>query len=109
MQTKTKDINDDLILLFLANRQGQWTSLWDGYFKESDPSVQDIYYAFPEGTPPKVALSKMRSLHKRGYVGGCTCGCRGDWEITDLGLAKINFPRLKPYTGYGEKHEKEIG
>lgn len=37
--------------------------------------------------PWKVILAKMRSLESRGLVKGCTCGCRGDFELTDEGEA----------------------
>lgn len=97
---QAKDISDQIVLEYLAKLQGQWTSLWSGHFKNEDDSVNDVYYAMPEGTPPKVALAKMRSLFKRGLVGGCPCGCRGDFEITDKGLELIGQPRTKAYTGY---------
>jgi hypothetical protein len=54
----------------------------------------------PKDTPPKLKLAKMQSLHRRGLVGGCTCGCRGDFEITDKGLAAIGRERYAAYTGY---------
>lgn len=97
---KTSDIPERPILEYLADRQGKWTCLWGGSFKDSDPEYPDVYYAMPEGTPYKLALSKMRSLHRRGLVGGCPCGCRGDFEITDKGLSVIGRERTKPYTGY---------
>lgn len=97
---QAKDILDSEVLNYLADRQGKWTCLWYGSLKNSCPEVSDVYYAMPEGTPCKVALAKMRSLHRRGLVGGCGCGCRGDFEITDKGLQLINRPRIKKYTGY---------
>lgn len=110
---KTKDISDKAVLEYLAQFQGNWTCLWYGHFKgrENDtygPNgtgdkigvVNDVYYAMPEGTPHKVALSKMKSLYKRGLVGGCDCGCRGDFEITDKGLAVIGQTRKVEYNGY---------
>lgn len=86
---QTKDIPEGPILQYLADRQGQWSFLWS-----------EMVEAMPLGTPAKLILSKMRNLHKRGLVGGCTCGCRGDFEITDKGLALIGRPRTKPYSGY---------
>jgi len=101
---QTKDIPDEMILNFLADRQGQWTSLWYGYFlthKSHDGKpVEDVFLAFPPDTPHKVIKSKMKSLCNRGLLGGCPCGCRGDFEITDKGLQKIGRKREKPYTGY---------
>lgn len=97
---KASDISDKAVLEYLAQFQSQWTGLWYGYFKGKDDTVNDVYYSMPEGTPEKVALAKMKALYKRGFVGGCTCGCRGDFEITDKGLAFIGQERKKYYSGY---------
>lgn len=105
---QAKDISDKTVLEYLAERQGKWTSLWDGSFLKypegKNPNtgevVDDVYYAMPKDTPSKVALAKMKALHRRGLVGGCPCGCRGDFEITDKGLKLIDQKRTKPYTGY---------
>lgn len=83
-----KDVPTRPILEYLAERQGRWTMAWD------------LENAFPESTPLKVFRAKMTNLHRRGLVGGCPCGCRGDFEITDKGLAYIGAKRVKPYTGY---------
>lgn len=77
---QAKDIPDEPILRFLS-QQTQWATHGDGY---SMPTVQD---AVPPGTPLKIQLSKMRMLLRRGLVGGCPCGCRGDWLITQKGRA----------------------
>jgi len=86
---KCSDISDKEVLETLNLTQGTWAShswgLLGDYFKQF---------------PPKLALAKMRQLYKRGFTGGCGCGCRGDWEITDKGLAFIDQPRIKKYTGY---------
>ena len=97
---KSSDISDHDVLNYLYDRQGQWTCLWYGHFKGKDDTVDDVYYSMPEGTPEKIALAKMRKLYKRGLVGGCDCGCRGDFEITDKGLEFLGKPRLKQYSGY---------
>lgn len=100
MLMQAKDVSDKTILEYLSLFQGQWTSLWNGHFKNSPDPVNDVYYAMPPNTPTKVALAKMKSLYKRGLVGGCACGCRGDFEITDKGLEFIGQKRIKQYTGY---------
>lgn len=89
-----KDIPDKPILEFLAKHQGKWSTWGKGY---SMPTVQD---AMPPGTPTKLQLAKMAQLVKKGLSGGCTCGCRGDWEITDKGLELIGQKRITPYNGY---------
>lgn len=102
-------IPDALILNFLADRQGEWTSLWMGYFKGRENEihlgkpigiVEDVYFAFPENTKEKIIRLKLKDLWKRNLIGGCPCGCRGDFEIRDEGLTLINRLRIKSYTGY---------
>lgn len=43
--------------------------------------IQDEFPQFPR----KVVMAKLCSLVKRGMLEGCTCGCRGDFELTDKG------------------------
>lgn len=93
-KVQCKDLSTIIILKFLAKYQGRWSTWGEGYVM---PTVQD---AMPKGTPEKLQLAKMRSLHKRELVGGCPCGCRGDWEITDKGLELIGEQRTKRYSGY---------
>lgn len=89
VRMKSSDISDRDVLELLAKSQGTWSSHCWGELER---------YLAP--FPPKLGLSKMRQLHKRGLVGGCICGCRGDWEITDKGLALIGQERTRPYNGY---------
>lgn len=96
---QAKDISDLDVLNYLYDKQGSWTFLLYGSLKDIR-DIADVYYAMPPGTPHKVALAKMRALHKRGLVGGCPCGCRGDFEITDKGLQFLNKPRIKKYSSY---------
>lgn len=69
-----KNIPTQPILDFLRGSD-RWGTWFEGY----ENSVQN---AMPEGTPPKLALAKMRQLIKHGTVKGCACGCRGDFELT---------------------------
>lgn len=98
---QTKDIPDEYILDILVQYQGQW-AFWAGnelWFrdKKDNPIIVKIY---SDDFPPKLIHSKFKSLVKRKLIGGCSCGCRGDFEITDLGLRKIGAKRIKPYNGY---------
>lgn len=77
---KCKDIPDEPVLRFLAKRPGEWHNWCFGNDK-------DVHQAMPEGTPEKLVLAKMRTLIRRKLVKGCDCGCRGDFEISDQGLA----------------------
>lgn len=89
-----KDISTDDVLRFLAKHQGEWATWGDTI---SMPTVQS---AMPPGTPEKLQLAKMKIIHNAGFVGGCCCGCRGDFEITDAGLARIGVERTVKYNGY---------
>ena len=51
----------------------------------------------PPKTPEKLVRAKMGGLIRRGLVGGCDCGCRGDFFITQKGLELL----------YREKKEEE--
>lgn len=80
-----KDIPERPILELLAHNPDKWHTWGTGYYMVT---VQD---AMPEGTPPKLQLAKMRSLMRRGLVGGCGCGCRGDFAITESGCWMIGL------------------
>jgi len=42
------------------------------------------------GHAPNLVRAKMASLIRRGLVDGCACGCRGDFELTEKGLALLD-------------------
>lgn len=78
-----KDIADVPVLAFLDGLDGQpATWCWPH-------GGNDVAFVMPDSTPPKLVLAKMRMLMKRGLVDGCGCGCRGDFELTDLGRAYL--------------------
>src|SRR6266704_311959 len=81
---QAKDIADMATLRVsdgLGRQRHCWTSPWD---------VAENFPAFPE----KVVAAKLKSLHRRGLVTGCPCGCRGDWELTDAGYDVIDIDTL---------------
>lgn len=81
-----KDIPDLDVLRFLA-QLGCWgTWFW---FEDYKPK-NSVLNAMPPKTPVKVARAKMKRLISRDLVIGCSCGCRGDYEITEKGLALIS-------------------
>lgn len=94
---QAKDVNDRIVLEFLerlshappGGRWANWCQQADG-----EPWARSVLRACPYGTPPKVALAKMRRLMRRGLVTGCGCGCRGDFEITDLGRHFLSGGRV---------------
>lgn len=79
-----KDIANEPILLLLDKMDGKWAT-WFNY-----PGIHNsVIPAFPVNTPVKLVLAKMRSLINLGLVDGCSCGCRGDYVITEKGKASI--------------------
>lgn len=70
---KASDIKDSEILDAIKMCRGlhgvpQWSSLSD---------IQKLLFNFPS----KMVLAKLKSMVKRNILHGCTCGCRGDFEI----------------------------
>jgi len=101
---KTSD-NDDTalkkILNFLYYFQNEWM-FWAG---------DDFWVNINNGTTIKITVfehisnkeQKKRIFEKmldEDYSGGCSCGCRGDFCITDEGLYFINKERVLEYGGY---------
>ena len=87
MRVKTiqaKHVNKLHILNFLYHMKGRWACIFkaEGTEEELDNSV---WNAIPSDVPYKVGLAAMRQLIKNGFVEGCGCGCRGDFEITEKG------------------------
>lgn len=68
------------VLMFLANQDGKWATWGPSFYM---PSVQAV---MPVGTTPKIQRRYMRMLQYKGLVGGCDCGCRGDYAPTMKGL-----------------------
>jgi hypothetical protein len=87
-QRQCKDIPDRTILEMLAKNPTQWHN-WCG-------TQWNVTEAMPPGIPPKLVLAKMSMLIRRGVVDGCPCGCRGDFVITEKGLAEISSPNVEP-------------
>ena len=78
-----KDIPDKPILEFLLANKGHWCNWFGNEYERS------VTLAMPKQTPRKLVLAKMRQLIHRGVVEGCACGCRGDFEITEKGIAEL--------------------
>lgn len=86
-----KDVPDKPILEFLNKRrmEGKTPSFSFSGFESS------IDQAMPKGAPEKIVIKKMYILIKRGLVGGCGCGCRGDFVITQKGIEWLNNQNIK--------------
>lgn len=81
-----KDIPNLPILQFLLKADYKPNRPWATWFERYDNSVTR---AMPKGVPENLVRAKMNMLIRRGLVDGCSCGCRGDYEITDKGKALI--------------------
>ena len=77
---KTSDLPKTDILRFMASRTGSFTWL---------PELENSISSILPGVSPKLVLSKMRSLIKRGLVDGCSCGCRGTFTLTEKGRKMV--------------------
>lgn len=96
-QFQAKDIDDKFLLEAVWYVQNQrtdrtglrwshvphWAIRWD---------VERLLPVFPE----RVIQRKAAALMARGLMQGCTCGCRGDYELTKEGLV---FLRSHPHKG----------
>lgn len=59
----------------------------DGRWCHTDDLAREM-----PGMPWKVILAKARRVISRDLVEGCTCGCRGDFEVTDKGRELLSRP-----------------
>lgn len=83
-----KDIPDRPVLAFLSTL-GRWGTCFEYGNGSGELYPNSVQHAMPAATGPKLARAKMAMLIKRGLVDGCSCGCRGDYEITEKGLAYL--------------------
>lgn len=84
------------VLMFLVQCKGVWATSGTCFYM---PSVQQV---MPIGTRREVQFRYMRFLQHFGLVGGCNCGCRGDYTPTDEGLDMLASDSLN-----GESHVRE--
>jgi ribosomal protein S19E (S16A) len=80
---KCSDIPDLPVLRFVEKHGGIGCNWFGNRFERS------VTHAMPEGTPGKLVRAKMRQLTKAGFIEGCHCGCRGDYELTEKGRQQI--------------------
>lgn len=88
------------ILMFLVLQKGTWATYGTGYYM---PSVQSV---FPVGTSKELQFRFMRRLQSLGLVGGCDCGCRGDYAPLEAGLEYLEDSSLQ---GLNEVHNWRQG
>lgn len=101
---QAKDIRDDDFLRAVATaeqlREGAgFVSRWDvAAVLAGDPDSvggSPVDYAH---MPEKVVLAKAKALVRRGLVDACTCGCRGDIELTAAGQSQLAHHAIAPST-----------
>lgn len=80
---QAKDIPDVAMLQAVENARIAFGGAWAIRNRDLDPKH------FP-GVPEKVCQAKRAKLIKRGLMQGCTCGCRGDFTLTDAGYEVLD-------------------
>lgn len=83
-----KDIPDLPVLEFLIGL-GDVPANWWFDSIDDKPYSNSVLNAMPTGTVEKLARAKMGQLIRRDLVQGCTCGCRGDFRITNKGRSFV--------------------
>lgn len=81
-----KDIPTIPILSFVAKHGGIGCNWFATDQFENERSVRHV---MPPGLPDNLVLAKMKKLISSGYISGCDCGCRGDYELTEKGFAEL--------------------
>lgn len=85
-----KDISSyDILMVLKDTDEYNWFHSFEKH-EEINPE-HSIFNGFPDGVSRKLVLAKMYKLIKRGLVGGCACGCRGDFYITEKGKSKAGL------------------
>jgi len=93
---KLSDMPDLPLVEFVVALDGGWgTWCWT---EHEDPVFWNHSVAplFPPDTPWKLIQKKMARLVERGIIEGCTCPCRGDYEVTDRSRAFVAAEAVKP-------------
>ena len=86
-----KDIPTKPILNFVSKHGGIGCN-W--YRIDEFDNPRSVRWVMPLDIPDNLILAKMRMLIKKGLIGGCNCGCRGDFELTKKGK-KVMDEELK--------------
>ena len=75
---QAKDIDDRAALRYIDLVGEDMVAHWVSRFSVE---MYQVFAIIPE----KVVMAKFRKLIRRGLMEGCTCGCRGDFHLTDEG------------------------
>lgn len=101
MVLQAKDIPDESFLEAIEATIEARTTEWGLDAKYA--SRWDIHDLLGHHIPEKVVLAKAAQLIKRGIIDGCTCTCRGDFEIVKpkpepAPLVPVLWTQLSPTT-----------
>lgn len=93
---KASDITDEEMLRAVWRLSGfgaMWVMDWD---------VADTFSEFPA----KVVHAKLTRLANRKLLGGCACGCRGDWHLRRRGAELIGVELRPDHASYGDDDQE---
>lgn len=79
-----KNIDASRVLIGMTTCPRLWCT-WFAGFENS------VLQWMPEGTSERRARAVMKILDKQGYVTGCHCGCRGDYQLTESGEKTVDI------------------
>jgi hypothetical protein len=65
------------------------TGMWAMWWMNTRMQRLSLDEALPR-FPRKVLLAKARRVLGRGYLEGCACGCRGDFQVTPEGAKLLD-------------------
>lgn len=85
---KCADLDTQAILRFLKQHKGEWVTWW----RDGGGGMPTIAEIIPGHVPEKLLLAKLDKLRRKKLITGCSCGCRGDFEITPAGESFLVGP-----------------
>lgn len=90
MRRSAKDIDGDELLNWIYDRSHTITKDWHAGSLPHWVFCWDFQESPWSSWPYAVVNAKLERLRRRGLLDGCSCGCRGDWELTDAGYQHID-------------------
>ncbi|GAA3018915.1 hypothetical protein HEB29_005280 [Streptomyces fulvorobeus] len=83
-----KDIPDDVFVTAVRDAPALSSARWRMRWQVAE-ELESVMGPIPEN----LFMAKARRLIARGLIGGCPCGCRGDWHPADECYAPGNCCR----------------
>jgi hypothetical protein len=84
-EVQAKHVPELPILRAIKANEPHWTLTWDLF---ELPELKEF--------PHKVVRAKLLNMYNSGLIGGCCCGCRGDFELKPAGLALLKELETTP-------------